>query len=502
MNNNRGSYNQSYLYYTIDQMVYEFMDENQISGLQMAIVQAPYIPRVVGYGLADVSLGAEKLVGINTIFSIGRISQAFLSVALFQAHEQKLLNYKDKVTKWIPELGSHYDDITLYDLMQNTSGVYDFRKIEGYDPKKLYPKEEIIKWLSKHKLNFIPKTAIDLNPSNAYLLATAIEKASKTSYVNFVKQNQIDFLELKNTFFESELNKITEDKLSKSQPLHEKFKHEKTFINGHEIAIAHLDNDPRKLDDSFDKNLKGFADIFANAQDISTWDIALAGTILIKEKEHSQLIYNPIKIGKEKINASGGWQFNLTPGFMDIFGSNGGYSSYLSRFTDPNDLICVTLLANKKNIDFTELGRKIAAAYKTQLATGLDYHDLYQVESSLSPSQTYEKLKTVLNQKSLQIFAEIDHQKNADSSKLKMNFNKLIIFGNAKIGTSLMQEIAAFGLELPLKIQVFEDDKKRVWVSAPNLLTLSDEYAIEDQQKIEMMWKNIKNIINESIRVY
>lgn len=48
---------------------------------------------------------------------------------------------------------------------------------------------------------------------------------------------------------------------------------------------------------------------------------------------------------------------------MDIKGSIEGYSSFLSRFTDPQELVCVTLLANKENIDFTNLGRKIAAAF-------------------------------------------------------------------------------------------------------------------------------------------
>ena len=49
----RGSADTSYLGQTVDQMVWEFMKKEQIDGLTLAIVQAPYIPRVVGYGLAD-----------------------------------------------------------------------------------------------------------------------------------------------------------------------------------------------------------------------------------------------------------------------------------------------------------------------------------------------------------------------------------------------------------------------------------------------------------------
>ena len=47
----RGSADVTYLGRAVDEMIWHFMDENQIPGLTLAIVQAPYIPRVVGYGM-------------------------------------------------------------------------------------------------------------------------------------------------------------------------------------------------------------------------------------------------------------------------------------------------------------------------------------------------------------------------------------------------------------------------------------------------------------------
>mgnify|MGYP000757606432 FL=1 len=49
----RGSADVSYLGQSVDSMIWEFMKEKGIPGLTLAIVQAPYIPRVVGYGLSD-----------------------------------------------------------------------------------------------------------------------------------------------------------------------------------------------------------------------------------------------------------------------------------------------------------------------------------------------------------------------------------------------------------------------------------------------------------------
>ena len=49
----RGNVHVAYQGKAIDQMIYEFMEEQGIPGMTLAIVQAPYIPRVVGYGVTD-----------------------------------------------------------------------------------------------------------------------------------------------------------------------------------------------------------------------------------------------------------------------------------------------------------------------------------------------------------------------------------------------------------------------------------------------------------------
>ena len=70
----RGSADTSYLGRTVDEMVWRFMEEQGIPGLTLAIVQAPYIPRVVGYGLSDEK--QRRLASANTMWPAGPISQA------------------------------------------------------------------------------------------------------------------------------------------------------------------------------------------------------------------------------------------------------------------------------------------------------------------------------------------------------------------------------------------------------------------------------------------
>lgn len=68
----RGNARVEYVGKSIDQLVYEFMEAEGIPGLTLAIVQAPYIPRVVGYGVTDIEY--KKLATEKTLWPIGPIA--------------------------------------------------------------------------------------------------------------------------------------------------------------------------------------------------------------------------------------------------------------------------------------------------------------------------------------------------------------------------------------------------------------------------------------------
>ncbi len=82
----RGDFASIYRNRTIDDLVISFMETFNIPGLSLAIVQAPYIPRVVGYGLA--SLETNRLASSNTQFNIGKLTNAFTAVAIMRKSTQ------------------------------------------------------------------------------------------------------------------------------------------------------------------------------------------------------------------------------------------------------------------------------------------------------------------------------------------------------------------------------------------------------------------------------
>lgn len=494
----RGSYDLTYFDHTIDDLIKDFMDEHGLEGLQLSTVQAPYIPTSRGYGIANSdatnSNGVRKIVGTRTIYGIGGISMAYNSVALIQAYEQKLLNLDDPITKYIP-LGDAYDKITLLALMRHTSLINDFRAGFNYNPSKKYSDEEIIKFIKEVGISKNNEDVL-LSPSNNFLIAKVIEQVSKMPYETFVRTYQLEKVGVKDTYFYDELKNIKEDIVDKKQLMHKLFKEDPHFINPAELAKG----DPASV---YDPNLIGFSDLFASAQDISVWDIGLAGSILTNNYDDSKLIYKPFKKDDKTIYASGGWEFTQTDGFMDIYGSNGGYTSYLSRFTSLDTLICVTLQTNKANVDFTELGRNIANAIMTKLGAGVDPSEVYAIDSYKPFDATYESIKHHLKQRGFTIFSEIDHEQNAKDVKMQTLPNKVILFGNPKGGTKLINANHGVGLMLPLKIQVYEDEVlHNTWISTPNLYQLARIYHISDLKTIKKIYDEIKDIIHISSRNY
>src|SRR5215510_4516192 len=86
--------------------------------------------------------------------------------------------------------------------------------------------------------------------------------------------------------------------------------------------------------------------------------------------------------------------------------------------------------------------------------------------------ETVEKFRAILNEKGITLFALIDHSGEAEKVGLKMLPTKLLVFGNPSVGTPLMVSAPRSAIDLPLKILVWEDAERRVWITynCPNYL--------------------------------
>jgi uncharacterized protein (DUF302 family) len=90
---------------------------------------------------------------------------------------------------------------------------------------------------------------------------------------------------------------------------------------------------------------------------------------------------------------------------------------------------------------------------------------LIVVRSSHGPAETIDRLAAEIKAKGLTVFARIDHASGAKEAGLPLRPTELLIFGNAKGGTPLMQSNQEIGLDLPLKALVWQDATNDTWIS-------------------------------------
>ena len=80
-----------------------------------------------------------------------------------------------------------------------------------------------------------------------------------------------------------------------------------------------------------------------------------------------------------------------------------------------------------------------------------------RMRSAHSVAQTVQRLESLLKERGVMIFARIDFSGDAARAGLTLREEQMLIFGNPKAGTPLMQSAPAAGLDLPLKALVWED---------------------------------------------
>lgn len=108
---------------------------------------------------------------------------------------------------------------------------------------------------------------------------------------------------------------------------------------------------------------------------------------------------------------------------------------------------------------------------------------MIEVKSKYSVAEAVSRLKTAIETKGLNLFAVIDHAAAAEKAGLDLEPTTLIIFGNPKVGTLLMQADQRMGIELPLKFLVTGGELGTV-ISYKNPDNYLENYQLDERAEV------------------
>jgi uncharacterized protein (DUF302 family) len=114
---------------------------------------------------------------------------------------------------------------------------------------------------------------------------------------------------------------------------------------------------------------------------------------------------------------------------------------------------------------------------------------LTTIRSNFGPQDTVNRLETAVKAKGMTVFARIDRAAGAMAAGLSLRPTEVVIFGNAKAGTPLMQPVQTIGIDLPLKALVWQDASGDTWLSYNDPAWLAQRHGLggETQAAVDMM---------------
>jgi uncharacterized protein (DUF302 family) len=120
--------------------------------------------------------------------------------------------------------------------------------------------------------------------------------------------------------------------------------------------------------------------------------------------------------------------------------------------------------------------------------------------SSSGSKEAAVRLKAEILSGGFELFAEIDHAKNAAEVSLSLRPSIVLIFGSAKAGTPLMQAKQCAAIDLPLKALIWEDDEGKSWISYNDPVWIAQRHGLpaEALEKAGKMREGLDALIKKA----
>ncbi|MDR2237320.1 MAG: beta-lactamase family protein [Chryseobacterium sp.] len=278
-------------------------------------------------------------------YRIGSITKIFTAVVVFQLIEEGKLKLDTKLSTFYPNI-KYADQITIGNLLNHTSGIYNYLEWEDYYNQKsrIYTKENMLKLIEQGKPESKPDLESSYSNSNYTLLGYIVEYITKKEFAENIKSRIINPLGLQNTYYETDKSESEGLKRNDSYKFDgETWSEEKATHPSFTLAAGAM---------------------VSTTEDLSRLMFALFNGKLVSRKSLEQM---------EKTNLKTGIGYGL---FKTPFHDKNGYghTGRIDEFRAATvyftaDHLVLTVLTNGTNIKLNDIALGIASKY---------YHTPYQ----------------------------------------------------------------------------------------------------------------------------
>jgi len=141
----------------------------------------------------------------------------------------------------------------------------------------------------------------------------------------------------------------------------------------------------------------------------------------------------------------------------------------------------------------------VSSAPVTAQTVGAD--GLIKVKSAYGMDETISRLKKDIADKGIMFFSEVDQAKLASNAGIKLHPSTLLTFGNPPLGTQFITSSPYAGLDWPVRLLVFQNDKGEVWTAYTDFGWIARRHGITNREAQFAMATKVIGSITSTLRV-
>lgn len=322
--------------------IFENWDKSDSPGAAISIVKGKKVVYTQGYGSAN--LEYDIPITPKTVFHVASISKQFTAFAVTILADSGKLSLDDDIRLYLPDIPDFGKTITIRHLLHHISGLRDqweLLAMAGWRLDDVITKNHILKMVKRQKdLNFDPGKEYLYCNTGFTLLAEIVERVSKKPFIDWTQENIFNPLDMTNTHFHENHEKIIKNRAYSYSPQGEGFRKRV-------LSYANV----------------GATSLFTTVEDLAKWvnnfDSKIIANDAVMEQMHELGILN----SGEDITYAQGLSIGEYKGLKTVGhgGADAGFRSQVVRF--PEEDFAIIVLSNLSSIDTSSLTMQVADIY-------------------------------------------------------------------------------------------------------------------------------------------
>lgn len=313
--------------------------QGAVPGAAVLVIKRGKPLLATGYGMAELETG--RAVTATTNFRLASISKQFTAAAVLLLAEDGVLAPTDPVRRWLPELPSSLDAVTLHHLLAHTSGILDYEELMAPDATEQVHDADVLALLAAHPGSyFTPGERWRYSNSGYALLALVVERAARQSFAAFLEQRIFQPLGMAHTVAHQDgVDTVAE----------------------RAYGYSLVDGAWQRTDQSPTSAVLGDGGIYSSVADLATWDAALYDDRLLSDASRALAFRAHVASNDPMVHYGYGWR--ITGDSLWHSGESIGFRNVLLRW--PGERLTVVVLSNRNDPEPYRFALAIADLFRS-----------------------------------------------------------------------------------------------------------------------------------------